>query len=325
MDQPRTIFYHHPCMDGTTAAWAAYQKWGDSVEYVGLDHAAYEKTQATILEHVTPETIAVFLDFAPRTQILENILDKVAGVEVFDHHISAENDLQPFQGHPKCHIYFDMTRSGAGIVYDEFSNLAARPLFIELVERIDLYKPERFESPEQFYLVSSYLSSLDVDKPFKQMLPVINELAAIDDINVFETRGHQPRNAYLEKVSDVLSDVDFVNMTVLASASGCHEVPTAQTNINDMGHEFSPKLLALCPGSACMGMVWEFYDSQTIKVSLRSNGQIDVSQIAEEMGERFGINGGGHKGAAAARFTIEQFKDFAARIHLPFNSIPPEA
>ena len=265
------------------------------------------------------------LSFAPRTQVLENIIDKVKGVEIFDHHVSAQKDLQPFLDHPKCHIYFDMNRSGAGIAFDEFSNGAARPLFIEMVERIDLYKPERFDTPDQFYLVSSYLSSLDMGKPLAQMMPLINELVGVQDISVFEHRGRDPRNAYLEQVEQVLKDVDFVNLTILETASGCFEVPFARASINDMGHEFSPKLLARCPHEHKMGMVWHFHDHKTVKLSLRSDGHIDVSMIAEEMGAEHGINGGGHKGAAAVRFTVEQFREFAPKINYNFNAIPPEA
>lgn len=321
MEQPRTIFYHHPCMDGSTAAWAAYKKFGDQVRYVGLDHADYDTIEKTILDNVTPQSIAVFLDFAPRGIVLENIIEHVGGIEVHDHHISAQKDLQPYLDHPKCHIHFDMNRSGAGISYDYFSGGAARPLFVDLVERIDLYKPERFDSPEQFYLVSSYLSSIDVNRPLNEMIPVINDLVEIKDIKEFENLGQAPRAAYLEQVERVLREVDFANLTVLESAAHCTDIPIAQARINDMGHEFSPLLLEKCPHEHKAGMVWEFHDPETIKVSLRSDGNIDVSRIAEEMGARFGLNGGGHKGASAVRFTVEQFKDFAARINFPFNAI----
>lgn len=323
MDQLRTVFYHHPCLDGSTAAWAVYQKLGDNARYVGLDHSDLPKIEKTITDNVTPETIAMFVDFAPKSEILENIIDKVQGVEIYDHHISAQHDLAAYMDHPKCHIYFDMNRSGAGMAFDIFSSGAERPLFVELVERIDLYKPERFDSAEQFYLVSSYLSSLDVDRPLEQILPDINDLAQIKNIDEFENKGEPYRQAYRKKIDAVMQDVDMANLAILETAPHCYEVPIAKANINDLGHEFSPVLLNACPHENKMGMVWEFHSPEVVKVSLRSDGNVDVSKIAEEMGTRFGMNGGGHKGASAVRFTFDQFKEFAEKIHLELNVIKP--
>ena len=121
-----------------------------------------------------------------------------------------------------------------------------------------------------------------------------------------------------------MQDIDFVNLSVLETAPEMFEVPVTKANINDLGHEFSPILLDACPQPNKMGMVWEFHDPQTVKVSMRSDGNIDVSKIAEEMGERFGLNGGGHKGASAVRFTFDQFKEFAPKINLDVNVIKPQ-
>ena len=49
MDEKRTVFYHHPCLDGSVAAWSAFQKWDDQATYVGLDHADFETIEKTIL------------------------------------------------------------------------------------------------------------------------------------------------------------------------------------------------------------------------------------------------------------------------------------
>ena len=319
MDQLRTVFYHHPCLDGSTAAWSAFQKWHENAQYVGLDHSDYETIEETIRTHVTPETIAIFLDFAPRKEILENIIDDVKGVEIYDHHISAQKGLQAFADHPKCHIVFDMHRSGAGMAYDIFSNNAGRPLFIELVEKLDLYKPSEFDSPDQFYLIAAALSTIDVDKPLDQMLPIINKYIKHEDIAWFEQQGEVPRNKYREKIDQVLQDVDMANLSILEAASNCIKIPTARARIDDMGHEFAPRLLSLCPHEHKVGFVWTMHNDDIVKLSLRSDGKVDVSLIAEEMGKRFGQNGGGHKGASAARFTREQFVKFAYEIGIPFN------
>tara|TARA_B100000686_G_scaffold343635_1_gene424822 strand:+ start:5422 stop:6408 length:987 start_codon:yes stop_codon:yes gene_type:complete len=317
--EKRTVFYHHPCLDGTTAAWAAYQKLGDTASYIGLDHSDYETITETILNNVTPETIAVFLDFAPRREVLENIIDHVKGIEIFDHHISAQKSLAAFSDHSKCHIVFDMDRSGAGMAYDIFSDGSPRPLFINLVEKLDLYQPQKFDTPDQFYDVSAHLSSIDVDRPLAQMLPVIDELIQQSDVQWFEQAGHPKRMAYREKIEEVLDGMEMINLALLDHADGCYQVPSVNARIDDLGHEFSPMLLSACPHEKKMGLIWHRHSDEVVKVSLRSDQKIDVSMVAEEMAEKYGENGGGHKGAAAARFTTDQFNDFAEEVGLTFN------
>ena len=323
--EKKTVFYHHPCLDGSTAAWAAYQKWGDQAAYVGLDHSDYDTITETILTNVTPETVAVFLDFAPRREVLENIIDHVKGVVIYDHHISAQKSLAAFSDHPKCDVHFDMNRSGAGMAYDVFSNGSPRPLFINLVEKLDLYQPQKFYSPDQFYDVSAYLSSIDVDRPLDQLIPVIDDLVQKKDINWFERSGHQSRMTYRKEIETVLSDTQMINLAQLEHAGGCYEVPSVNARIDDLGHEFSPMLLAACPHDKKMGLIWHRHSDEVVKVSLRSDQNIDVSLVAEEMADKFGQNGGGHKGAAAVRFTTEQFKDFAEKVGIQFNELKAAA
>ena len=50
----------------------------------------------------------------------------------------------------------------------------------------------------------------------------------------------------------------------------------------------------LSKGDIPIGIVW-FEDKKKIKISLRSNGKVDISKIAEQFG------GGGHKAAASFR------------------------
>lgn len=319
-DQKRTIFYHHPCLDGVTSAWAAYQAYGDAVQYVGLDHADYKTIETTILNHVTPDTIATFIDFAPRQEILKSVLDHVQKVEVLDHHITAEKDLAPYLNHEKCDIVFDMDRSGASIAYDTYvGHGKPRPLFIQLVENFDLYKPERFESLDQFYLIGSFFSTIDVNRPFDKVRPEIDDLCKVDNIVEFERLGEAPRQDYRKKIDTVLDAASLVNLNFLDNGQGLTQVPVSKGHIRDLGHEFSPLFLDTCPMPEKIGFLWSYHDEDTIKISFRSDGNVDVSLIAEELGQNYGLNGGGHKGAASVRFTIDQFEQFAAQSGVSFD------
>ena len=36
--QPDVVIYHDKCMDGFTAAWAIWKRWGDAPEYVARNY-----------------------------------------------------------------------------------------------------------------------------------------------------------------------------------------------------------------------------------------------------------------------------------------------
>ncbi|MGM0422137.1 MAG: DHHA1 domain-containing protein [Pseudomonadota bacterium] len=309
--QPRTVFYHYPCLDGAVAAWAVHQTYGQEARYVGLDHADHKIIEETILRNVTPETIVMFVDFAPHKQVLENIIDQVKGIEIYDHHISAEKDLILYRDHPKCKILFDMTRSGAGIAFDVFAHGDQRPLFVQLVEQLDLYQPEKFHSLDQFFLIASFLGDLDVKRDLEQIIPDINKLCEVEDITWFEKAGEVPRQHHLEKIDEVLDQIGFIDISSLETAPDLTRVPIVHADMYTLGHEFMPRLMEECGHQSKIGIVWSYHDDETVKLSLRSDQTVDVSLIAGEIGRQYGQNGGGHVGAAAVRFSIDQFREFA--------------
>jgi oligoribonuclease NrnB/cAMP/cGMP phosphodiesterase (DHH superfamily) len=308
--QPRTVFYHYPCLDGAVAAWAVHKYYGQDAQYVGLDHADHETIEQTILQNVTPETIVMFVDFAPHRQVLETIIDQVKGIEIYDHHISAQKDLALYHDHPKCKILFDMTRSGAGIAFDVFAQ-AKRPLFVQLVEQLDLYQPEKFSSLDQFFLIASFLGDIDVERPLEQLIPDIDTLCQAEDIAYFEKAGEVPRRQHLEKIDEVIDEIGFIDLSSLETAPELTKVPIVHADMYTLGHEFMPRLMEECPHESKVGIVWSYHENETVKFSLRSDRTVDVSLIAGEIGRECGQNGGGHVGAAAVRFSLEQFREFA--------------
>lgn len=318
-DNKVTVFYHHPCIDGSVAAWSMHKKFGDTANYIGLDHADFHTIETTILDNVDKNTTAIFVDFAPRKEIIETVLNHVARIEVYDHHVTAQKDLADFMDHEKCHIVFDMNRSGAGIAYDVCIG-GDRPLFVMLVENLDLYKPDRFANDDQFYEVASFLGSFDPERPLDQVLSDIDQLMEIKDMQTFEDMGRAPRENYLHEINEILEKIDMIDLSFLKHAPKSTTVPAVNVNLHNLGHEFSPKLIASCPMEQKLGLTWTHHNEDTIKVSFRSDNVIDVSLIAEELGNDYGLNGGGHKGAASVRFTIDQFKTFAEKSGLKFSA-----
>ncbi len=123
----RLVLYHADCVDGFTAAWAAYCRWGyDRTTYVPVQHG--EKAPS-------PEGREVWiLDFNYPRDVLVRMEKESSALRVLDHHKSAAEDLAglPF-------VTFDLTRSGAGLAWDVLC-AEPRPWLIDYVEDRDLWR-----------------------------------------------------------------------------------------------------------------------------------------------------------------------------------------
>lgn len=87
---PDIMIYHANCADGFGAAWAAWMKWGDAVEYVPC---AYGQPVPSGLagKHV------LIGDFSFKRDVMEAIAAEAASIIVLDHHETAEAELQPWR------------------------------------------------------------------------------------------------------------------------------------------------------------------------------------------------------------------------------------
>lgn len=142
-----TIFYHANCLDGSTAALAAWLALGD--EHVRYRPLAYGAPLPTDIEAGTD---VYFLDVTPSRQVLLD-LAKVAGrITVIDHHTSAQAALaglteQAANTLGACWIRttFDLDHSGAVLAWNHWHPDQPAPRLFTLVEDRDLW---RFHLPE---------------------------------------------------------------------------------------------------------------------------------------------------------------------------------
>lgn len=158
--RPDMMIYHANCADGFGAAWAAWMRWGDDVEYVPC---AYGQPAPDVRgKHV------LIGDFSFKRDVMKALGDDAKSVIVLDHHESAEAELESwiwddvsgefwagdnpmravafmdeYVGQPIA-ARFDMQRSGARMVWD-FCHEGEAPLLIRLIEDRDLW---RFTMPE---------------------------------------------------------------------------------------------------------------------------------------------------------------------------------
>lgn len=158
--KPDIMIYHANCADGFGAAWAAWMKWGNAVEYIP---ASYGQEPPEVLgKHV------LIGDFSYKRAGIDAMLQGAASVVILDHHETAEAELEPFRFHesspgavsaadtngmlsdlaeidrPPCLAVFDMNRSGARMVWDFCFPGEEAPVLIDLIEDRDLW---RFKLP----------------------------------------------------------------------------------------------------------------------------------------------------------------------------------
>ena len=254
-----TIIYHGDCPDGFCAAFVAKRRYPTA----NLVPATYGKP---LDESQIRNKHVLVVDFSWKRADMERIASQTTSIYVLDHHKTAEAELAELP-----YAYFDMNRSGAQLAWDHcFPANQPRPWYVDYVADRDLW---RWHLPES-KTVSAYLMALP---------HTIDAWAALDSISV-ETAIANGRGARAQ----VEHYVDKVTVQAYSGRWNGHTVAivnAAYPNISDVGHR-------LCEQGAQVGLGWFVRGDGMIQFSLRSVGDLDVSQLAQEHG------GGGHKNAA---------------------------
>jgi len=258
---PKTIIYHNNCPDGFTAAWVAHSKFGD--HDVQFHPANFGEPPPDVAGHDV-----LIADFSYARDVLQLLHGRANSLQVLDHHFSAEQDLR---GLPFC--VFDMERSGAGLTWDTLFPDTPRPWIVDYIEDHDLW---RFKLPDSS-AVRGYLGS--VPRTFEAYDALV-QVPLTEVIEHGRTVERYVANHVRELVDMFARQVEFEGMRVWA--------------INLGGRLVSETLHALNERSA-VSVAWCQKQDGKYLYSLRSNGDVDVSELARHYG------GGGHRTAAGFR------------------------
>lgn len=162
MWKPDIMIYHANCADGFGAAWAAWMRWGDAVEYVPCSYG--QEPPEVLGKHV------LIGDFSFKRDGIDKMMQGAKSVVILDHHATAEDELTAFRvfrekperftlatidsmvaditrgGYAApCYALFDMQRSGAVMTWEFCHPGAQVPMLLRLIEDRDLW---RFTMPE---------------------------------------------------------------------------------------------------------------------------------------------------------------------------------
>ncbi len=256
------VIYHADCLDGFTAAWAAWLKHPDA-NFVAARHGEEPPD-------VTGKPV-VIADFSYDLATVRRLHSNASTFALLDHHQSA----LPLREEPGCLI--DQSRSGAAIAWDYFHPEATGklPALVRYVQDRDLWRHELPHTQE----VNAYLASLAYD--FQEWSAAAAALE--NSLDTVVSQGQAILRYTRKAVDRMVKRAYLVNFP---TPRGDVRVPAVNTaeHVSDVLHE-----LAL---NSPFAMAYAYKDGMW-KCSLRSSADgEDVAVIAEQFG------GGGHKHAA---------------------------
>lgn len=243
------VIYHGNCIDGFTAAWCVWRRWGSDAEYVP---GIYGEPPPD----VTGKNV-VIVDFSyPRAVLLE-LKQKAATLEVLDHHKTAQADLQ---GLDFC--LFDMNRSGARLAEDSYS-FGPSPLVAYVQDR-DLWRFELAKSKE----INAWIGSLH--QSFQEWSRADAALYASFDTCV--AHGEALLRAVDRYVLEMARQARFVTFEG-------HEIPVVNAPYIN-----TSELVGHLAESSLFAVGWFQRGDGKYQYSLRSRGEFDVSELAKRFG-----------------------------------------
>lgn len=274
--RPRAlVIYHHPCPDGTFAAYAAY---------LGLLKQGFEVTfmegvyQSAGLPPVESYDQVVLVDFSYKRGDLIRICDRAKSVLIIDHHPTAIAEVGDLV-HPKLTKVLDTKESGAVMTWRHYyPDIEVPELYLYIQDR-DLWAWELPFSHE----ISAWVSAQSLDSP----LDVEAALKAYH-FEVSAQVGEGILSAQRKRVNLMLRNTQDLTV-VTPSGPLAFKVCNAPQDMSDLGHELALK------SSQGLGLVWfQTQDPSQVKLSFRGLGRYDLAQVASLLG------GGGHFNAAGS-------------------------
>jgi len=261
------VLYHKHCPDGFGAAYAAWKKFGNTAEYIPV---GYGDPVVHGLEGREVFMVDFCYELPGEVELLARITRRFV---VLDHHKGARERVLSVPEH-----VFDETRSGATIAWNYFHPDEPLPRFLQVIQDGDLYT---FALPETRQM-RAYISIMPHD--FLLWDKTVAEFEQpTKRASIIKKAAHyyEYYNALIRLSVDSAKRIRFEGYT-------CYFATTHPSMRSEVAHELCMKLppLALVVNAHPDGL----------GVSVRGDGSIDVSKIAEK------YNGGGH--ASSAGFFI---------------------
>jgi len=264
-EKQAVILYHSGCPDGFGSAYAAWKKFGDTAEYIPVEHG---KPIPNGLEGKN----LYFIDFCYPKEMMDEIIKTAKSVTVLDHHLGTKEIVESMPEY-----IFDEKRSGATIAWGYFHPDIPVPILLKYVEDGDRYV---FKLPDsRAVLAYAYAQKFS----FEEWDELVQEFEDEKTREVLIEKG----KIYAEHFAILVEQI--AKKAILVSFEGfeCYIATAANMFTSDVGNLLSRQKPPL-------GIIANMH-GDVLNVSLRSDPSIDVSAIARKYG------GNGHPQASAFR------------------------
>jgi oligoribonuclease NrnB/cAMP/cGMP phosphodiesterase (DHH superfamily) len=274
----RTCFYHAGCPDGFGAAWAVRRAWGEDGRFVARGHDDVLDAERYRGQEV------VFVDIAPRNDLLCELANQVERIVVLDHHVTARDH---YEGDPSVEnriedcdheIHYDLSRSGAVLAWRYYHPEGEIPPLLRYVQDQDLWSWKLPNSAAVNAAIGSYARSFEVWDMLAAKTAA--ELAA--------------EGAPILRAQQVEIDRQSSLAHPLTVDGRRVEAVNTPSQRSHIGHRLAQREKF---GHA-IGVVYRMSGNR-VDASIYSIGDVDVSAIAQTYG------GGGHKNAAGFSVTLD--------------------
>lgn len=265
--------YHANCLDGFTAAWAIWKKFGNNCEYHA---AAYNEDPPDVYKR------EVFIvDFSYSLPMMKQIAKSAERVVVLDHHKTAAEDLETLFNLGAIEGKFDMDKSGARLTWEWFHPNEPVPDLVMHVEDRDLWRFNFPTTENIMAYVGAQPHRFETWEILEHAVRVTPEAVVIQGVGIRQDQRRRVESMLKHRYRKVIAGyyVPVVNAPYYMAS--------------DLGEE-------LARGEPFAAVWWQ--EPAKVVFSLRSEkGGLDVSEIAKKFG------GGGHEHAAG--FSIDGMED----------------
>jgi oligoribonuclease NrnB/cAMP/cGMP phosphodiesterase (DHH superfamily) len=283
------VMFHNSCPDGWAAAYTAKLKYPEA-QLIALDHGLSE-AQVTGIISACANLDVLMVDFSFRTREQNDTLSQTAkSFLILDHHKTAQAVLDG-----ASYSTFDMNRSGAGLTWDYLfgkdsgNDGQERPWFISYIEDRDLWKFSLPKSKE----VSSFIMT------FPHETQAWDEMAKTDLRDAI-TSGEAIQLQINHYVREVVKQSQRGHLNILDKHFTVAVVNVPYLNTSEVGDALAR--------SVDISLGWFERSDGMIQFSLRSFGNVDVSEVAKQFG------GGGHKNAAGFQLSLDKGREIVDTI-----------
>ncbi|MDP2598223.1 MAG: DHHA1 domain-containing protein [Candidatus Liptonbacteria bacterium] len=262
------VIYHGGCRDGFGGAWAARKKFGNKAEYIPAFNRFAPPREFK-------EKEIYLIDYTYNPDVVKRLIRNNIRVTAIDHHITAEKAVKMTR-----HYSFSLYNSGAVLAWKYFHPGKKIPTMLRIVEDSDLWKWEIRHAKE----ILAFIDLLKMD--FASWNRIAKEL-----------ESSKKRKWYAEKGKLVLRHEKYLLDEILPGAELVKFEGRIGYAVNAPHHFVSDLGEVLAKRGRSFAVIWREQAGE-IRISLRSDGSVDVAKIAQK------YNGGGHKRAAAFSFPV---------------------